>query len=504
VRVDDGDSNLQSVIIYTNATGLWTIIYNSGALGGVASHNTSKFKVSLWTGSWKKYWFNVTANDGTDHMFQYSFTTEYVFGDMQSVMYNDLKDYRGSPMYKFAAGKYYVALYNYTNNYILVKQSSNGVDWFNHSAIGIAYGFSSSGYGTWNIWDWFTYNNTPSFLYCSQVGKVTIANYTGTSWKLTSTGINGYSSGISMNTGAAIAYFDGKWCLLVGTPYSPSGILGFYRGTPPATWTLIDHSISDAFYPSLNIVDGYLVLTYMDNGNDFHWQIFDGVTLTDKGDVSTNDILSLSVVKDPVSGYLAGFYTRAGDLYYRILTSPTGTWSSEYNITATRATYTYVYAQYIDHRMVLTFANNIRLSSTNAIYMMSAPDYSSRTGGLNTSYNRIVFPDAAPTDTHVLSNIFTLKNIDNRDILTIRWHANNIGSIPASSNMKFWTNMSGSWVGYAVDAAGNTSSIDISAASGSEWTPGETMYWKLEILSMMGVAETLHSTDEDIYYTITF
>ena len=96
VNVSDSDGNLQSVDIYTNASGSWSSIYSSGALGGVSYHNTSSFLVSSWTGSWTRYWFNITANDGSDTEFVYSFTTEYVWGQPHIVMLHDDKNLKTS------------------------------------------------------------------------------------------------------------------------------------------------------------------------------------------------------------------------------------------------------------------------------------------------------------------------------------------------------------------------------------------------------------------------
>ena len=62
--------------------------------------------------------------------------------------------------------------------------------------------------------------------------------------------------------------------------------------------------------------------------------------------------------------------------------------------------------------------------------------------------------------------------------------------------------MSGSWQSWDVGADQNTSEIDISAVKGSEWMPGETLYWKIEILNTGNVAETLHTNDNDIWYIV--
>ena len=108
VNVSDGDGNLQSVDIYTNASGSWSSIYSSGALGGVSYHNTSSFLVSEWLGSWTKYWFNITANDGSDTEFLYSFTTEYVWGQPRLILLDDDVSISRAVILKNDTNDYYV------------------------------------------------------------------------------------------------------------------------------------------------------------------------------------------------------------------------------------------------------------------------------------------------------------------------------------------------------------------------------------------------------------
>jgi len=511
VNVTDADGDLQSVDIYTNASGTWANIYSSGALGGVFYKNTTRFTVSSWTGSLAKYYFNVTANDGSPIEFQYSFTTEYVFGDLQNTIYNDIKQYYWSGMYKNATGEYYMAFCNQTDGDVLVKTSTNGVDWFNNTIKAVDTQVAAS---YCNPSGWFTYNNKPAFFYEDYTTNPSYRSWAyksgATTWTTATTNIASYYNVYSVGTD--IEYYNSKYYLLTGRAYvSGNGyaILDFYYGTPPSTWTLVSSlntggaNVNVMWEPNLNIFDSYLIITYKDPSNYFHYWTYDGTTLTDKSTVFATAITSLSVVRDPVANQLVAVYTKTGDLFYRVLTSPTGTWSSEYTITTGPATYNYVKAQYIDDRLVLCVANNMRSTTYYANYMMAAPDYSGRVSGFNSTYNRIVFPDADPSDTHINSSVFVLKNIDDRDITTIKWYAHNIGDVLSASNMEFWTNMSGSWVGYPVDANKNTTAIDISAASGSEWSPGEKLYWKLEILSIGGVAQTSHVTDENIYYVVT-
>ena len=134
--------------------------------------------------------------------------------------------------------------------------------------------------------------------------------------------------------------------------------------------------------------------------------------------------------------------------------------------------------------------------------MITAPDYTEVTSGINTTLNRIQFPDAIPNQQHVNSTVFAIKNINDRAIENITWHVGDIGDIQTASNVKVWSNMSGTWQSWSVGSDQNTSEIDISAVKGSEWQPGETLYWKLEILDIGSVPEDLHANDEDIWYIV--
>jgi len=160
-----------------------------------------------------------------------------------------------------------------------------------------------------------------------------------------------------------------------------------------------------------------------------------------------------------------------------------------------------VHADYIDRRIVITFASNIR--GNYNIYMITAPSYAEPVSGINVTFNRIQFPDAIPNQQHVNSTVFAIKNINDRPILNITWHVGNIGDIETANNVRVWSNMSGSWTNsWLVGSDHNTTKIDISAIKGSEWLPGETLYWKLEILDVGDVPEDLHANDEDIWYIV--
>ena len=264
-------------------------------------------------------------------------------------------------------------------------------------------------------------------------------------------------------------------------------------------------STNNWLFPSLEILNGKMILTYCDN-EKLHWQVYNGTGWTDKGDIEANIESSgrySSTLKDPINNQLVCIYINAsGWLVYRTLTDPDGTWSDPVVIYKPRSgeTIGYPHADYIDRRIVITFASNIR-GNWN-IYMITAPDYTSVTSGINVTYNRIQFPDATPNQEHVNSSIIAIKNINDRPILNITWHVGDIGDIQTANNVRVWSNMSGSWQYWDVGSSQETSKIDISAVKGSEWQPGETLYWKLEILDIGSVPEDLHINDEDIWYIV--
>jgi hypothetical protein len=252
------------------------------------------------------------------------------------------------------------------------------------------------------------------------------------------------------------------------------------------------------------VLDGTLYLVYRDTSEDLHWRTYNGVTWTDKGDIEVDIGYGCSMVKDRVNNQLVLVYCDgSSDLKYRVNTDGSA-WSDAYTI-ETASSFYYPQVNFIDSRLVMGVSWDRR--GTWNTYTISAPGYAERTSGFDTVYNRIQFPDANPDDTNVNSTVFSLKNINNRDIATITWHFEDIGEITNASNFKVWTNMSGSWASIGTtDANGNVTTLDISSlmAGGGEWIPGQSTYWKVEILAVGSVSEDIHTTDEDIWYMITF
>lgn len=493
---DDGD--LQWVKLYSNDSGAWLEFYDSGALDGVDYHNASGTNGN-WTGSWTKYWYNISADDGTTYDTTYNFTTRYQWGypEMAKFGGGTISYQMGGMPYKNNTGEYYLSVYDYTNLDVEVKKSATGTNW---SLMGTSDVDTNAETGT-GVWDFFTYNNEPAFFYVGADEYVRIAHTSngGSSWTTTSTGIE-YTDHVR---GCAIEYYDGYWQLAIGAGTH----LRHYRGTPWSTWTqLSDLGAADTWaVPSLALLDGTLHLVYKD-GPDEHlrWKTYNGVTWTDKGVIDADISYGCSMVKDPVNQQLICVYVNgAGDLVYRI-TDNTTSWSSDYTI-GTDSSFYYPQVNFMDARLVIAVSWNKR--GTWNIYTISAPGYVERTSGLNTIYNRIQWPDAAPDDVHVNSTVFSMKNIDNRSINTIQWHFEDIGEITVASNIEMWTNMSGSWASIGTcDADGNVSTLDISdeMAGGAEWIVGQTIYWKAEILAIGSISEDIHTTDEDIWYKITF
>lgn len=525
VNVTDADTNLAWVKLYSNDSGAWVEFYDSGALGGVAYHNASGTNGN-WTGSWTTYWYNISADDGTTHDTTYSFTTAYQWGYPEMAKFGgDISSYSmGGMPYKNNTGEYYLSLHNDTGNDTEVKQSATGTNWglMDHSKVDA----SVQDDPNMGVWDFFTYNNEPAFFYVEDgdLGYVTVAHTSdgGSSWTLTSTGIlgrgwKGLGTHARYGIGTAIKYYDGYWQLVAGRGGGSNNNdwhLTHYRGTPWNTWSLLSNietgtSISNAdmgtsFTPSLALFDGVLHLTYKDMGNDLHWKTYNGVSWTDKGDIEADIGYGCSMVKDYVNDQLVLVYSDgSNDLKYRVNADGTS-WSDACTINTDLSFY-YPHVNYIDARLVIGVSWNKR--GTWNVYTISAPGYVERTSGLNVSYNRIQFPDANPDGTNINSTVFSLKNINNRDIVTIMWHFEDIGDIANASNFKVWTNMSGAWTSIGTTGAdGDVATLDISGlmAGGGEWIPGQSTWWKVEILDIGSVSESVHTTDEDIWYMVTF
>jgi len=529
VNVSDSDGNLQSVNIYTNASGSWSSIYSSGALGGVSYHNTSSFLVSSWTGSWTRYWFNITANDGSDTEFVYSFTTEYVWGQPHIVMLHDDKNLKTSVLYKNTTNSYYLWVNNGTDRVICVKQSLNGVDFAIKSPTnaGVLY--------VDYIYNAFTYNNQPHIYYYTAGNQPSayhlcylFYNTSAGAWQTGDTGIRQYVSNDYHAYGADVKYYDGKYQLVAGYATSANTYLRYYQSTNPLN-SFSHISTFDEGYqwndfsyysPSLNILNGKLILTYIDaeslsytTGRDLHWQVYDGVSWTDKGDIeqdlgtSSEEIQGhwQSCVRDLVNNQLICVYINSsGYLLYRTLTNPASSWSDPHIVytPVSGETIKFPHVDYMDSRIIITFSSNLR--GNYNVYYIATPDYVESVSGFNTTYNRIQWVDAAPGANNVNSTVVSFKNMNDRDIKNITWHFEDIGDITVANNVRVWSNMSGSWQSWNVGSDRNTSKIDISAVKGSEWSPGETLYWKFEILNVGNVVEDLHATDEDIYMLIEF
>jgi len=127
--------------------------------------------------------------------------------------------------------------------------------------------------------------------------------------------------------------------------------------------------------------------------------------------------------------------------------------------------------------------------------------------GYNESRQRLSWPDTTPGATNVNSTPFMQTNISKRNITTIKWGFNDIGEIVIASNIRVWTNMSGTRTdSYTVDAGGETTTIDISTimAGGGEWEPGNRIWWKFEIIALGSISEDLHSNIQGNYYRVGF
>lgn len=500
VNVTDADGDLNQVVLKWNDSGTWKTFYDSGALGGVSYHNVTVLNTNF-TGSWKTYEWQICAYDTAWTNTTYEFTTEYTWGDPIMIF----GDFRTTPnnmdlsvIYKNDTGEYYLWVGNASLD---AKRSSQGWDWITISKEDVA----SGGY-PYNV---FIYNG--QFYLCYSGGQYYYyATWNGTGWNVGSMGIKRYRDDASYYyDGASVIYYNGKWNFICGRQ-NPSGNwdgrLTVHEGTPPSTWTVVatlDSSNAQGhhFYVSSAILDGLLVVTYKDGGNDLHWQTYNGISWTDKGDIETDIGSGCSMVKDPVNNQLVCVYINAsGNMYYRILTDPDGTWSEPHLIFQPESGYSikYPHVSYIDHRLVITFAYNIR--GNYNIYMISAPEYVSSASNILKQYNRIQFPDATPNQKNVNSSVFYYKNINSRNITWINWSFSDIGSIQCENNIRLWgstDNITWTLIG-TTDANGYINMTTTTWASGLPWETGDKRYFKIEILDIGAVPEDLHNVDEGI------
>jgi len=552
ISIYDADTDLQTVRLRENSSGTWSEFYDSGDLVGVEWHNASGVNAN-WTGSWTTYYWQICREDGVDwYNTTYSFTTAYQWGQIQMFNFSDEDnhDMGFCQMLRNDTGEYHAVYYCRDTAYAQIKNSTTATNW----SLVEPYNYGGSAYDIPH--DIFKYNNTYYWITndysTSSNDHYDCWHWNGTTYVRESTGIQSSDEYYSPDNrvyhawGWDTIYYGGYWNVIVNTPYgNQETYLNHYTGTFPANWTLkhqictINEHGTDTEgltfgMPSVEIWNGILYLTYIDNVEDLYWRYYDGVDWFDGGviyadtlhtDSSITGSGSLDVqyrgcdmTKDLINNHLVIVYCnntggglgtvgalpdKDGCLVYQVFN---GTGWEESQIIfrpETGKQIMYPEAEFIDSRLTVSFSYNLR--GENAIYTISAPGYAKSKSGLNTTYNRIQFPDASPSATNVNSTVFHLKNVDNRNITAIDWHFENIGDITKANNFKIWTNMSGSWNGWQCDADGDISEIDISSemAGGLEWEKGQTTYWKLEILAVGGVAEDFHATDEDIFYKIT-
>jgi len=528
VNVTDADGDLNQVVLKWNNSGSWSTFYDSGALGGVSYHNHTVLNTNF-TGSWHTYEWQICAYDIAWHNTTYSFTTEYVWGDEQIVTFNDVKNLYYPSILKNNTDDYFVAWVNW-DDYDVEAIHSTKVDFIANSVVDVdtdTRNYDGSSYSNTNRLAYlYSYNNKCYIAYTDDDASSNSNHYytkywNGSAWiGKTDTGIpNVWDDGVTQGHGAFTIYYNGEWQTFLVRYYYSSNYytaLYWYHGSSPfsGTATLIENygTLNDNynFYQSSTILEGKLVLVYRDVGDDLHWRTYDGVSWTDKGDIEA-DIgdYGCSVVKDPVNNQLVLVYINAtGNMYYRTLTDPTGSWSSPHLIftPASGKTIKHPYVSYIDHRVTIVFSYNLR--GTYDIYMISAPDYMSNPlQGWLAQYGRIKFPDAVPNQQHVNSSVVAYKNIGHRNFVEFNRTFADIGSIQCENgNIRLWGSVDNtSWTSLGVtDANGKILHINSTTwATGMPWNTGDVRYFKYEIVDVGSVPEDLHSCDYQWEWEIT-
>jgi len=167
--------------------------------------------------------------------------------------------------------KYDIFVYNGVNASIDAKHSSQGWDWITlgkEDVTGGKYPYNA-----------FTYNGQ-SYVYYYDSDYLKYATWNGSAWTTGSTGVLQYYSDYVSAYGADVKYYNGEWCLVAGHTPTDSSKLRFYTSNTPLGSFTYHNDIDDAghslflFTPSLNILNGKLVLTHIDSGEDLHWWVY--------------------------------------------------------------------------------------------------------------------------------------------------------------------------------------------------------------------------------------
>lgn len=543
VNVTDSDSDLAQVEIWSNASGSWSALYQSGALGGVGYHNHSVVDPDALE-SWTLYYYNISAWDtstGDWTNVTYSYTTDYMWGDPHCIVESNYNCYYPS-IYKNNTDDYFLSWTYYDSYDIRGKHSGmTTIDTLTEQSTTTIEGDTRVRHDYYNA-DFFgaiytslySYDGKCYIAYTDDIGDSDYGDYYtkyywGGSWTgKTTTGIHGQRDWYK-GVGYSTIYYDGVWWTFYGGIANERGAL--YRAYGNAPWGTSDKTLIDQygtgnrafdFLPSTAILDGYLVMVYRDKDENIDWYTYDGNAWVHKGDVIAVSGASgittypatwyhrmcygLSITKDPVAQQLVMVYVRSNVLYYRILESPTGSWSAEKTLFTPEGGYNVLHpcVRYIDDRLTVAFSYNYR--GTYDIYTINShDDRSNAKQGIVQRYGRYQFPDASPSDTNINSTVVMYENTGATSWISVNLSTGDIGEIQCENNFRFWfslDNVTFTNVG-TTDGSGDIN--DINSTNFPALFPlvaGDELYVKWEILDVGAVSEDLHSTDYTLRWEI--
>lgn len=498
LRID----SMNQVKLSTNASGDWVEFYSDETLGDVDTTEITGI-CSSWDEPYTDYWWRVSVYDGASwYNDTYNFTTMGVLGNYYHPIY--FNDTQGIDRFQ--------TIKNDTRDYLFVAStwdelftmwSDNGYDWAGRSDL--------DRWGATREESLSTLLRIDNITYCYMYynGHVD-SHHRWRQWQGTTSGwtsgsdYNGfdnyYTSSYSDNND--YCYYGGVWNYFDGMGY-------WYTGTPPTTWSEQsrpgDRDGNDGHICSVQ--DGLMYLFY-DDGGYFEYRTYNTVDWSGEYHSSKSyniEILSdhQARVKNERYDITELFVTKGNVIFYGVLDNgPYINWSI---FKAPCNDVAGVTGSYYDGRSVFNLV--LDRAGVDRCYQLFIPDYTGDISGITTDTDRLQWAEASPNDAFVNSTVLAVKNIGTRDVHRMLWHFDDLGDIPANSNIQVWSNMSGSWDDIdIVDANGNTTIIDISAnlAGGGEWTPGNFTYWKFAIVDVGSVAEDLHSTQKNIYYELYF